>query len=116
MAGTEAGQQEIMGRYVLDRHLGDVANHLMLTGEVGEIGLLGIFVPLAGEDTPTAEILEPATQSPNSRKKVDKTEASELIRRDVAPLARHRLQQANRGEPGSGCAALPAIDRAAGKT
>ena len=54
-----------MRRYVLDRHLGDVANHLMLAGEIGEIGLLGIFVPFAGEDTAPAEVLDDRARVPS---------------------------------------------------
>jgi len=53
----------------------------MIVAEIGGVGLLGVDVPLAREDTLAARTLEAETDAPNSRKKVDE---SETLSRDEA--------------------------------
>ena len=70
----KARQQHVVPRDFLARQLGDVPVDGMFTPEIREVGLLGILVPLAGEDTRPSDLLEANPQPTDAREQVDESE------------------------------------------
>lgn len=107
----KSGQQQIMSGDALDRNLGDVAFHLMVAIEIGEVSDLGIFVPFACEDA-LAPFLKASPQPPDSCKQVNELEQLGLFRFLLLAQAHHPLQKLDSRLVGFAVSTFPAIDRA----
>lgn len=104
----EARQQHVMRGDVLNNDIIDVGGNLMLVTKVGAVGLLAVFVALAGEHTASPDGLEAVSQTSDSCEQVDEGE----IRRPVVAGLHQGLQGLDDRLAGFDFPGFPAIGRA----
>jgi len=82
----EAREKDVVIGHIRRFDGNDVTDELMIVTMIGEIGLLGEVVPLAGEDAPPAMRLEPQPNSANASEQVNHPKARIVGRKGLMRL------------------------------